>query len=72
MIRQNWLIALYLSVVCCSFNPVHANTLEPNISTDVKLEPAFWWAGMHNPELQLMLYSRELPSLPQQLKVNIQ
>ncbi|MCS6190652.1 glycoside hydrolase family 13 protein [Shewanella baltica] len=72
MIRQNWLIALYLSVVCCSFNPVHANTLEPNISTDVKLEPAFWWAGMHNPELQLMLYSRELPSLPQQLKVDIQ
>ncbi|WP_413472071.1 glycoside hydrolase family 13 protein [Shewanella baltica] len=72
MIRQNWLIALYLSVVCCSFNPVHANTLEPKISTDVKLEPAFWWAGMHNPELQLMLYSRELPSLPQQLKVDIQ
>ncbi|MGI2123730.1 glycoside hydrolase family 13 protein [Shewanella baltica] len=72
MIRQIWLIVLYLFVVYCSFNPVHANTLEPNISTDVKLEPAFWWAGMHNPELQLMLYSRELPSLPQQLKVNIQ
>lgn len=72
MIRQIWLIVLYLSVVYCSFNPVHANTLEPKISTDVKLEPAFWWAGMHNPELQLMLYSRELPSLPQQLKVDIQ
>ncbi|MCT7944020.1 glycoside hydrolase family 13 protein [Shewanella septentrionalis] len=72
MIRQNWLIALYLSVVCCSFNPVHANTLEPKISTDVKLEPAFWWAGMHNPELQLMLYSRDFPSLQQQLKVDIQ
>ncbi|MEM6185415.1 glycoside hydrolase family 13 protein [Shewanella vaxholmensis] len=72
MIRQIWLIALYISVVCCSFNPVHANTLEPNISTDVKLEPAFWWAGMHNPELQLMLYSRDFPSLPQQLKLDIQ
>lgn len=72
MIRQNWLIALYLSVVCCSFNPVHANTLEPKISTDVKLEPAFWWAGMHNPELQLILYSRDFPSLPQQLKLDIQ
>ncbi|MBU1479554.1 MAG: glycoside hydrolase family 13 protein [Gammaproteobacteria bacterium] len=36
------------------------------------LEPAFWWAGMHNPELQLMLYSRDFPSLPQQLKLDIQ
>jgi len=72
MIRQIWLIVLYLSVVYCSFNPVHANTLEPKISTDVKLEPAFWWAGMHNPELQLMLYSRDFPSLPQQLKLDIQ
>ncbi|MCU7963478.1 glycoside hydrolase family 13 protein [Shewanella sp. SW32] len=72
MIRQNWLIAFYLSVVYCSFNPVHANTLEPNISTNVKLEPAFWWAGMQNPELQLMLYSRELPSFPQQIKLDIQ
>lgn len=72
MIRQNLMIALYLCLVCSSFNTAYANTFEPDISTDVKLEPAFWWAGMHNPELQLMLYSRELPSLPQQIKVNIQ
>ncbi|WP_247651539.1 glycoside hydrolase family 13 protein [Shewanella oncorhynchi] len=72
MIRQNLMIALYLCLVCSSFNTAYANTFEPDISTDVKLEPAFWWAGMHNPELQLMLYSRKLPSLPQQIKVDIQ
>ncbi|MCU8086367.1 glycoside hydrolase family 13 protein [Shewanella sp. SM21] len=72
MIRQNLMIALYLCLVCSSFNTAYANTFEPDISTDVKLEPAFWWAGMQNPELQLMLYSRELPSLPQQIKVDIQ
>ncbi|MCU8018517.1 glycoside hydrolase family 13 protein [Shewanella sp. SM72] len=72
MIRQNLMIALYLCLVCSSFNTAYANTFEPDISTNVKLEPAFWWAGMHNPELQLMLYSRELPSLPQQIKVDIQ
>ncbi|MGI2100082.1 glycoside hydrolase family 13 protein [Shewanella oncorhynchi] len=72
MIRQNLMIALYLCLVCSSFNTAYANTFEPDISTDVKLEPAFWWAGMQNPELQLMLYSRELPSFPQQIKVDIQ
>ncbi|MCU8028610.1 glycoside hydrolase family 13 protein [Shewanella oncorhynchi] len=72
MIRQNLMIALYLCLVCSSFNTAYANTFEPDISTDVKLEPAFWWGGMQNPELQLMLYSRELPSLPQQIKVDIQ
>ncbi|MBW3513286.1 glycoside hydrolase family 13 protein [Shewanella sp. NKUCC01_JLK] len=72
MIRQNLKIALYLCLVCSSFNTAYANTVEPDISTDVKLEPAFWWAGMQNPELQLMLYSREFPSLPQQIKVDIQ
>ncbi|MCU8020040.1 MULTISPECIES: glycoside hydrolase family 13 protein [unclassified Shewanella] len=72
MIRQNLMIALYLCLVCSSFNTAYANTFEPDISTDVKLEPAFWWAGMQNPELQLMLYSRELPSLPQQIKLDIQ
>lgn len=50
-------------------SPLQDTSSQPQ---DLKLEPAFWWAGMHNPELQLMLYSRELPSLPQQLKVDIQ
>lgn len=72
MIRQYWLIALYFCLVCSSFNTAYANTLAPNISSNVKLEPAFWWAGMQNPELQLMLYSRELPSSSQQLRVDIQ
>lgn len=72
MIRQNLMIALYLCLVCSSSNTAYANTFKQDISTDVKLEPAFWWAGMQNPELQLMLYSRELPSLPQQIKLDIQ
>ena len=49
--------------------PLQGTSSQPQ---DLTLEPAFWWAGMHNPELQLILYSRELPSLPQQLKVDIQ
>ncbi|WP_413485046.1 glycoside hydrolase family 13 protein [Shewanella baltica] len=49
--------------------PLQGTSSQPQ---DLTLEPAFWWAGMHNPELQLMLYSRDFPSLPQQLKVDIQ
>lgn len=45
---------------------------KPRQPSSLTVEPAFWWAGMQNPELQLMLYSRDLPSLPQQLKVDIQ
>lgn len=26
----------------------------------VKVEPAFWWSGMKNPELQLMVYGKEI------------
>ncbi|MEM6191858.1 glycoside hydrolase family 13 protein [Shewanella scandinavica] len=50
-------------------SPLQDTSSQPHGLT---LEPAFWWAGMHNPELQLMLYSRDFPSLPQQLKVDIQ
>ncbi|MGL5561198.1 MAG: cyclomaltodextrinase N-terminal domain-containing protein, partial [Tannerellaceae bacterium] len=25
-----------------------------------KLEPAFWWAGMNNPELQILLYGDKI------------
>ncbi|PIW59910.1 MAG: alpha-amylase [Shewanella sp. CG12_big_fil_rev_8_21_14_0_65_47_15] len=49
-----------------------SNIESPMRSSSPTIEPAFWWAGMQNPELQLMLYSRELPSLPQQLRVDIQ
>lgn len=49
--------------------PLQGTSSQPQ---DLTLEPAFWWAGMHNPELQLILYSRDFPSLPQQLKVDIQ
>lgn len=49
--------------------PLQGTSSQPQ---DLTLEPEFWWAGMQNPELQLMLYSRDFPSLPQQLKVDIQ
>lgn len=26
-------------------------------SLQIKVEPEFWWAGMHNPQLQLMIYA---------------
>ncbi|MDF9830883.1 glycoside hydrolase family 13 protein [Parabacteroides sp. PF5-6] len=27
---------------------------------ELKVEPAFWWSGMKNPELQLMVYGKEI------------
>ena len=27
-----------------------------------KVEPAFWWAGMRNPELQILLYGENIAS----------
>jgi glycosidase len=40
------------SLLCAIFSPVllRAETL--------KIEPAFWWSGMKNPELQLMVYGK--------------
>ncbi|MCB0839165.1 MAG: cyclomaltodextrinase N-terminal domain-containing protein, partial [Bacteroidetes bacterium] len=33
-----------------------------------RLEPPFWWAGMNNPELQLMAYGPDIASLQVNLK----
>ena len=27
---------------------------------NLKIEPAFWWSGMKNPELQLMVYGKDI------------
>ena len=29
-----------------------------------RIEPPFWWAGMLNPELQLMVYGKNISQLP--------
>ena len=28
-----------------------------------KVEPAFWWSGMKNPELQLLVYGKDIQNL---------
>lgn len=39
-------------------------TLELSAALNVtKMEPAFWWAGMKNPELQIMVYGSDLANL---------
>ena len=37
-------------------NPIQFLLMSDNNSTIEKIEPAFWWAGMKNSELQLMVY----------------
>lgn len=35
-------------------------------ASNLKIEPAFWWSGMKNPELQLMVYGKDIANyLPQ-------
>ena len=36
-----------------------------------KVEPAFWWKGMHNPELQILLYGNNIASLEVELSNGI-
>lgn len=44
---------------------------EVSSTVPLTIEPLSWWAGMHNPKLQLMLHSSALPSDATQLKVEI-
>ncbi|MEL4372920.1 glycoside hydrolase family 13 protein [Shewanella xiamenensis] len=44
---------------------------EVNSTAPLTLEPLSWWAGMHNPKLQLMLHSSALPADATLLKVEI-
>ncbi|MEL4340066.1 glycoside hydrolase family 13 protein [Shewanella xiamenensis] len=71
MIRHSLLFALVLtasSPLCVLAQTSHS----PVSSTaSLHLEPLSWWAGMHNPKLQLMLHSSALPSDATQLKVEI-
>ena len=37
-----------------------------------KVEPAFWWKGMKNPELQILVYGKEISKYSVELSNNIQ
>jgi len=37
-----------------------------------KVEPAFWWKGMKNPELQILLYGKNIANSQIELSDNIQ
>lgn len=36
-----------------------------------KVEPPFWWAGMHNPELQIMFYGKDIAKYQPSVSNNI-
>ena len=53
--KKNFLFAVLLMLLFgCS--PVYAATVIK------KVAPAFWWAGMKNPELQILLYGEHVAS----------
>ena len=45
---------LFLSLLLALFA---SSTLSAD---NLKIEPAFWWSGMKNPELQLMVYGKDI------------
>lgn len=45
---------LFLSLLLALFAP---NVVS---AERIKIEPAFWWSGMKNPELQLMVYGKDI------------
>ncbi|QIR14703.1 glycoside hydrolase family 13 protein [Shewanella aestuarii] len=54
---------LKLSLLCASisfsFVATHANALDNSIQ-DFAVEPQFWWAEMHNSQLQLLIYGKDI------------
>lgn len=48
--KKHFLLFLFLFVSTCSFTQVKINTVEP----------PHWWAGMNNPELQLLIHGENL------------
>lgn len=54
------IIALSTAVIAFSQKPLH------------KVEPAFWWKGMKNPELQIMVYGKDIANNEIELSDGIQ
>mgnify|MGYP002226495760 FL=1 len=48
---------LFLSLLLALFA---SSTLSAD---NLKIEPAFWWSGMKNPELQLMVYGKDIADI---------
>ncbi|WP_394132719.1 glycoside hydrolase family 13 protein [Shewanella maritima] len=53
---RHWLVTLLGVIAICSPAISFAN----NQSSELRIEPEFWWADMHNSELQLLIYSPDI------------
>ena len=54
--KKNFLFVILL-VLLFGCSPVYAATVIK------KVAPAFWWAGMKNPKLQVLLYGEHMAQL---------
>ncbi len=52
--------ALFLTLLLCSLLGLQSVYAQNKIQ---RVEPPFWWAGMQNPELQLMVYGENVANL---------
>ncbi|QYJ84588.1 glycoside hydrolase family 13 protein [Shewanella mesophila] len=57
---QNILKQLLLGVLVTTPLTANAMPLSPNDSFKLKVEPLNWWAGMKNPQLQLMVHGQSI------------
>lgn len=71
MIRYRLLFVLVLSACCLKYSTALAVDNSVTNTESIRIEPLSWWAGMHNPKLQLMLHSNALPAAHTELKVEI-
>lgn len=51
--KNRYLVALILCLLASAWTPVGAQQID-------RIEPLFWWSGMKNPELQLMVYGEDI------------
>lgn len=71
MIRYRLFFVLVLSACCLKYSTALAVDNSVTNTESIRIEPLSWWAGMHNPKLQLMLHSNTLPAAHTELKVEI-
>lgn len=54
-------LSLLSASISFSFIATHANALDlDNEIQNFAVEPQFWWAGMHNNQLQLLIYGKDI------------
>lgn len=51
--KNRYLVALIFCSLASAWTPVGAQQID-------RIEPLFWWSGMKNPELQLMVYGEDI------------